>query len=207
MLAAVYGDVEITNILLENGANVNTRTYYAPNRREDEWIRDDGKEKYSVLIVATINRHLSIAELLLKDKRINVNFRAQCGATALMMAVLTKQIELVQLLIKYGANVNMELKSRHTALDLALGEMCFPIAKLLIENNARIRIRFSQTNTTKYDGLLEKFRLGVVQYFSKCYERTSRIINKIWCSVFVWFILFCGFLLYFFELHAVYICP
>jgi hypothetical protein len=110
---------------------------------------------------------------------------------------------LVQLLVKNGANVNMETKSRHTALGLALGQKCFPIAKLLIENNASLRIRFYQRNTAKYNRLLEKFRLGVVQYFSKCYERTSRIINTIWCSVFVWFILFCGFLLYFFVLHAV----
>jgi ankyrin repeat protein len=148
MLAAVYGDVEITNILLENGANVNTRTYYAPNRREDEWIRDDEKEKYSVLIVATINRHLSIAELLLKDKRINVNSRTQNGFTALIMAVLTEQIELVRLLIQNGANVNTETQSGYTALEIAIDKNYFQIKQILIDNN--VSIRFSKTNRAKY---------------------------------------------------------
>jgi ankyrin repeat protein len=55
------------------------------------------------------------------------------------MAVWTEQIELVRLLIQNGANVNMETKSRHTALEIAIDEMCFPIAKLLIENNASTR--------------------------------------------------------------------
>ena len=86
----------------------------------------------------------------------------------------------------------METKSRQTALEIAIDVMCLPITKLLIENKASTR--FSKSNTTKYNGLLEMLRLGMVQDFPKCYERTSRIMNKIWFSVFVWLILLCGFL-------------
>ena len=138
ILAVEYGDVEITNILLENGANVNTRSYYLQISSKDRWLRDD-ENQCSALIVATMYGHLSIAKLLLKDKRINVNSRTQNGFTALIMAVWTEQIELVRLLIQNGANVNMETKSRHTALEIAIDEVYFPIVKLLIENNASTR--------------------------------------------------------------------
>jgi serine/threonine-protein phosphatase 6 regulatory ankyrin repeat subunit B len=205
ILAAEYGHVEITNILLENGANVNTRSYCVQISSIARWIRVD-ENQCSALIIATIHRHLIIAKLLLKDKRINVNSRTQNGFTALIMAVLTEQIELVRLLIQNGANVNMETKSRHTALEIAIDEMCFPIGKLLIENDACTR--FSKTRTTKYIGLLlpvplEMLGLFMVQDVAKFHERTSRIRNNIWFSVFVWLIWLCGFLLYFFEMHAV----
>ena len=139
--------------------------------------------------------------MLLKEKRINVNSRTQNGFTALIMAVLTKHIELVRLLIQNGANVNMGTQSGYTALEIAIDKNYFQIAKLLIENNASTR--FSKTNTAKYNKLLlpmplEMLRLCMVQYFLKSYERLRRIINKIWCSVFVWLILLCGFLLYLF---------
>ena len=48
--------MEITNILLENGANVNTRSYCVPIRRGNKWIRDD-ENQCSALIAATIHRH------------------------------------------------------------------------------------------------------------------------------------------------------
>jgi ankyrin repeat protein len=208
ILAAEYGDVEITNILLENGANVNTRSFYLQISSKDRWIRDD-ENQCSALIVATMYGHLSIAKLLLKDKRINVNSRTQNGFTAMIMAARTEQIELVRLLIQNGANVNMETKSRHTALEIAIDEVYFPIVKLLIENNASTR--FSKTSTTKYIGSLlpvplEVLRLFMVQDFSKNYERRRRIIDKYLCFVFYWLILLCGFLLYFLELQMVYIC-
>jgi ankyrin repeat protein len=207
ILAAKYDHVEITNILLENGANVNTRSYYLQISSIARWIRDD-ENQCSALIVATIYKHLSIAKLLLKDKRINVNSRTQNGFTALIMAVLTEQIELVRLLIQNGANVNTETQSGYTALEIAIDKNYFQIKQILIDNN--VSIRFSKTNRAKYKGLilpmpLEMLRLRMVQDFLKSYERLSIIVNKIWHSVFGWIILFYLLFLYFLDLQRAYI--
>ena len=139
--------MEITNILLENGANVNTRSYCVQISSIARWIRAD-ENQCSALIIATIHRHLIIAKLLLKDKRINVNSRTQNGFTALIMAVLTEQIELVRLLIQNGANVNTETQSGYTALEIAIDKNYFQIKQILIDNN--VSIRFSKTNRAKY---------------------------------------------------------
>jgi ankyrin repeat protein len=207
ILAAEYDRVEITKILLETGANVNTISYYVRISSRKRCICGDGNP-CSALFVATIHRHLSIAKLLLRDKRINVNSRTKNGLTALIMAVLTKQIELVQLLIQKGANVNMGTQFGYTALEVAIDKNYFQIAKLLIENNASTR--FSKTNRAKYKGLilpmpLEMLRLRMVQDFLKSYERLSIIVNKIWHSVFGWIILFYLLFLYFLDLQRAYI--
>ena len=207
ILAAEYDRVEITKILLETGANVNTISYYMRISSRKRCICGDGNP-CSALFVATIHRHLSIAKLLLRDKRINVNSRTKNGLTALIMAVVTRQIELVQLLIQKGANVNMGTQFGYTALDVAIDKNYFQIAKLLIENNASTR--FSKTNRAKYKGLilpmpLEMLRLRMVQDFLKSYERLSIIVNKIWHSVFGWIILFYLLFLYFLDLQRAYI--
>ena len=86
MSAAFYGSEEITKILLDNGANINSKGFLG----------------WTALTYATQGRHIKVAEFLLEHGAY-VNVADVYGRTVLMLAEEKKYGEIAQLLRKYGA--------------------------------------------------------------------------------------------------------
>lgn len=122
-----------------------------------EKINDYSMLGFNALMYAcTSNKKPEIVKILL-DHGANVNARAKCvnlsrGTTALMIASTCKRyedelvnpnIETVQLLLKYGANVNSVDSDGDTALMLACrdADTCdnYDIIKLLIDSGSNIK--------------------------------------------------------------------
>lgn len=84
------------------------------------------------LITASESGDLSLVKNLLKDKKINIDAKDQTGATALMLAAINGNEEVVSTLIKHKANLELKSNEGETALSFAISNDNAAIAKKLI---------------------------------------------------------------------------
>ncbi len=95
---------------------------------------------------AVVNNNISQVRLLL-DQGIDVNAKNEKGWTALHLAAHQGHKDIVELLIKSGANVNQKIQScwdpqkysRWTPLDMAIEKRHTEIAKLLLSAGADVQ--------------------------------------------------------------------
>ena len=104
--AAILGKPDKVEQLLKNGANVNVRFY-----REDwsTWSRWDDYKSSTALMCAAEKGNDKIVELLLSDKNIDVNLKANDGLSALSYAIQgqnTKIVEKIGKKVKSGGDNN-----------------------------------------------------------------------------------------------------
>ncbi|KAK3087512.1 hypothetical protein FSP39_006803 [Pinctada imbricata] len=114
--------VDCVRLLLENGAKPNHKYFMG----------------YEVNLVPLDN--LECMELLLQYNA-NPNVFNRCGLSPLMKASRENKPEAVKLLLKYGADLNVESPPRFeqkTALHYAIRGGNFEIVKMLVENGARL---------------------------------------------------------------------
>jgi len=90
--AASYGTQKTVQLLLENGAKVD--------------VRNESNYNYTSLHYAARNGKTEIAQLLLKNGA-DVNFIDNDGDTALIMATIQRNIDIVRLLLDRGAKSNI----------------------------------------------------------------------------------------------------
>jgi len=129
LFAAMRGDVEAVNALLDNGADVNVK-------HEDGW---------NGLMLAAVNGHSLVVQALL-DKGAKVDAKENLmGQTALIWAVKGGHAAIVKILLKAGANVNDRDKFGGTALTRAASNGQAQILNTLLEAGADI-------NAREYDG-------------------------------------------------------
>jgi ankyrin repeat protein len=124
---------EIVRLLIENGADVNTKDGFGD----------------TVLMFACEQGHLDLANFLLESgadiHQVNTNvFR---GKTALMGAAGAGQAEVVKLLLAHHADVNAAGADKETALFKAAYYGRAEVASILLENGADIYARDSRRNT------------------------------------------------------------
>jgi len=111
---AMRGDVDVADLLIKHGANVNYQNRVHPN--------------HTVLMKAIIQGHANMVELLL-NRGANPDTPSHQGITPLMMAVQTNNIAVVRLLLMAGADMEaMDFRGR-TALDFADND----IRRMLVE--------------------------------------------------------------------------
>lgn len=92
------------------------------------------------LICASQKGHIDICQLLLQAGA-NINCKSQhSGQTALLVAVDNKQFSVVELLLEWGADVQMTDNVGITPLYMAVDSNCCPIVKLLIEAGCDVNI-------------------------------------------------------------------
>lgn len=98
----------------------------------------ENKFNYDSTISNSYSRYYKVVELLLK-KGASANFLREDGTTALHYAVSYCDIDLVNLLIKYGADVNVENINGWTPLLIALKYECgINIVEVLLDNGSSI---------------------------------------------------------------------
>ena len=103
-VAAAYGNLEILNCLVENGADINAATNYAPD--------------HTPLMFAVQESHIDAVNYLL-DQGADVNLQQESGYTALHFAAANGYFNALKCLIKHGADVNARDKNNRTPLMLA----------------------------------------------------------------------------------------
>ncbi|KAI9780749.1 MAG: hypothetical protein M1839_006536 [Geoglossum umbratile] len=103
--AASQGQTAATQVLLEKGANANSK----------------GKYGWTALHCAAYNGCEAVVQLLL-EKGADANAKSKYGWTALHWATYKGHETVVQLLLKKGANANAKDNDRRTALEYAAGK-------------------------------------------------------------------------------------
>jgi hypothetical protein len=103
MLAAASNQLECVRLLLANKADVEMR-------------RHDGT---TALLAAAEAEHSEMIELLLSQGGANIDIQDGMGWTPLMLAVRTRNIQLVRLVLEKGANVGKRSAHGETALTVA----------------------------------------------------------------------------------------
>lgn len=128
--AAKLGYFEIAKILLENGAKPDIKNY-----------RD------SALIEATKNGNFRIVELLLINGANVDRIEVLCDYTSLLFAVKHRYSDIVDLLIKYKANINATSYAGDSTLMLAVRNGDEDMVKLLIKNGAKVNLSNTKGST------------------------------------------------------------
>ena len=121
MYAAIAGDIEMTRLLLENGALINAQT-------------DNG---ITALIYAVSAGHVEVTRLLLENGA-PINTQIDGGITALMYAASAGHVEVTRLLLENGAPINAQTDNGITALIYAVSAGHVEVTRLLLENGAPI---------------------------------------------------------------------
>jgi ankyrin repeat protein len=120
IIAASRGYIEIVQVLIEAGANVNAGA---------DW---------TALTFAADRGHEAIVRLLL-DSGANIDFRMPGEYSALMAAAERGHVGIVKLLLRKGAYTNTRLRNGKTALELAKEAGNQEIVDMLVKSRANAR--------------------------------------------------------------------
>jgi uncharacterized protein len=97
MWAAFRGKKEIVRLLIEHGAEINARDDWKGNM-----TKPDGTEGWTPLIFAADSDHEEVVRILI-EKGADVNVKTKSGITALSLAQLWRNEEMIQMLKQAGA--------------------------------------------------------------------------------------------------------
>ena len=97
-------------------------------------INELNENKSSTLILACYRGNTAVAKFLIENVK-NINYISDMG-TAIMAAVYKNQIDLVELMLKHNADVNLQDPNGTTALMLAVQTKNIEMVEFLLKNNA-----------------------------------------------------------------------
>ncbi|XP_026468736.1 ankyrin-1-like [Ctenocephalides felis] len=139
--AAFTGDVKITKILLDHGANTNILL----NSNHDLLLgckkhhySHDTKDGYTPLYVAaTNNKHEIVQMLVEKETMVNI---AYGKSTSLHIATRKRHTRIIEILLNNKADANVIDENHSTPLHYAVKNNLIDIIQLLIEKGANINV-------------------------------------------------------------------
>ncbi len=153
LIASNFGDYKMIKLLIDNNVNVDcklkdgtTAIFLAAlgNKEIVKLLIDSGIDinhkhitGYNSLMIAIKSHHSDIAkELILCGIDINT-FSWDEGETALSLAILHDNIEIVKLLLERGVKVNQLKQGYYTVLDLCIMQNKKEFIDLLVKNGAK----------------------------------------------------------------------
>ncbi len=173
-IAIGNGRLDIVELLIKNGANVNKMS-----------------RGNSPLYIAAWHGHLDIAKFLIKHGA-NVNIVNSRGETPVTQAACNGKLDILELLIDYGADLNISNNLRWTPLYLATMNKHLKVIQFLIEHGAGAIPQDQQNSIKNVDvkTLLEAqeyadnlLKPGLTENISLNQEKEeiiiARLINKI----------------------------
>lgn len=102
---------------------------------------------------AILNKDTATLSQML-DSGYDPNVQDENGRTALMVAVIKKNIEIAKLLIQHGADLNKQDDiAELSALHFAVQSNSYELTKLLLENQAEVEIEDVNGNTPLSDAV------------------------------------------------------
>lgn len=135
IIASINGDVNIAKILIEKGAEIDLKNdkgntplilaaynnhlgmvKYLIQKKAD--VKSTNSFGLNALMYASQNGYINVVKYLIKNKKVveDINHQSKKGTTALILAAMKGNAEIMQLLIKAGADVNIANKNGKTAL-------------------------------------------------------------------------------------------
>ena len=99
------------------------------------------------LLWASKHGNLSMAELVLENRKIDIDIVGRSGNTPLLMAVEGNHLEVIKLLINKGANPNQQNKYGNTALILACSQSAVEVVLFLLSYQVEVN-HFNQERET-----------------------------------------------------------
>lgn len=152
IIASYWGNTQIVQLLLENGANVH--------------LTDE--EDYTPLHYACLNGHFGIAQLLLKYDA-DVAVIDEDDDTPLHNSCINGHYEVTKLLLKHDARVNLAGDDNDTPLHNACFNGHIDVARLLLEHGADVNLANEDNDTpltlAANDGSVEIVQL-LIEYKS-----------------------------------------
>lgn len=126
LLACYYGYGEIVETLLNYGANLEAR---------------DSIDSAMAIHIAASRGYSNIIEIIMQSfaaKKINnlVDIEDDTGTTPLMWASMNNQIPAINILLKYGANINAQDYDGWSALHFAAASQSYKAVEILLKNKA-----------------------------------------------------------------------
>ena len=116
---------------LHIGVEYNNLQMVSELLKHDTFVNAQDNEKSTPLHVACKRGNIQIVKLLI-EKNAFINIHDKLGLTPLHVAIKNKNPEIVQFLVqKSNCNLNVKDKNGKTALDMAIEENLFDIAKIL----------------------------------------------------------------------------
>ncbi|KAI9929354.1 hypothetical protein MW887_000822 [Aspergillus wentii] len=185
-LAAFHGRTEVVKLLLDQGANPNTKYYngtpvisHAIRSDKEETVRaflDSGKYidleargKYNMtpLAIAARLHKPSILKMLLASGRVDVEAEDEYGATPVILAAITGNAEIVAMLAERNADLQVVPRRGRTALSYAARFGHLEVIEFLCNKGVDPNIRNHDSRTplftaSKY-GRLEAIRLLIAK--------------------------------------------
>jgi|SRR5579871_3083671 len=132
MAAASIQQVAVARVLIADGANVNAAS---SNGKTPLMYAIDGRDRFGGGPYIAPPKATDLVELLL-NKKADINASDKSGSTALMYAVITDNLPIVSLLLKWGADVARRNAYRRSALSLAYD---LQIVQALLQKGADIK--------------------------------------------------------------------
>ncbi len=196
LLAAEYGHKEIVDLLIEKGANVNTvcvdnhsALYYAAQNGHIEIVKtliDKGadvnllsKDEVSTAILAALYKGQTEVVKLLLEVGADIHLSHKLSYDPLFAAIRSCKPEMVELVLNYEPDLDVEYFNGMTCLDCAINSKNADILKLIIE--AKGIDRDSELWKAIDDGRSDKVKAYIaagadVNSFNKIAEKTPLML-------------------------------
>lgn len=183
-LAVTLNKIEFVELLLKYGANPNPKKSVDYSPIHEAFIKYDKTgnniEIINLLIIYGVNKmHLlnmyiwfdkfEDIEPLIQNNKYLINQRNTDYYTPLMFAASQNKIKIVELLLKYGANPNINNYSNRSPLFEAVYHQNYDMVQLLIKNGADINLR--ETLSTFIHNISIKYGNSILGYAKKTFNR------------------------------------
>jgi ankyrin repeat protein len=135
ILSCLDGNINIIKLLLKNGADVNAQ--------------DNHKNTALIMAISSDKKDIKIIKLILTyTKPEFIDIRVVGKNTALILAVLnTRNLDIVNTILDYGANVNLQNNVGYSALESAAHAGDIDIVKTLINHGADVNTKDVREDT------------------------------------------------------------
>ncbi|XP_067676346.1 serine/threonine-protein phosphatase 6 regulatory ankyrin repeat subunit A-like [Haliotis asinina] len=119
MVAGRRGHTEVIRLLVKNGADLSLRDAHGDN----------------ILYHACLGGHVEVVKYVVSKNRVDINSRGKDKKTPVMVAGERGHKDVVELLVKYGANLSLRDAHRNNILHLACGRRRVEVIKCVISHN------------------------------------------------------------------------